>query len=458
MYFLEKVNEVVWGVPTLVLILGVGIFLTIRCGFPQISFFPAAVRDFIKKCRPGKGNSSGESSYRALCTALAATVGTGNIAGVAGAITIGGPGAVFWMWVSAFLGMATKFAEATLSVRYRVDDGAGGHMGGPMFMISNGLPVGWHFLGTAYCVFGVVAALGVGNATQVNAVIGGIHSGANALGISLGQHCDLFIGIVLCVLVAFVLLGGAKKIGVFAENLIPLASAFYIVMALWLIFVCRDNLADAIMSIFGGAFEPKAVTGGAIGSFFLALRTGASRGVFTNEAGMGTASIAHAGAEVFHPCQQGLMGIMEVFIDTILICTLTALVILSSGIPIPYGLEYGPMVTINAFTAVCGEWISIPLAFCLCAFAIGTIFGWGLYGLRCAQFLFGKKAWRPFSYIQSATVILGAVLGTGSVWLLAEIINGLMAVPNLIALVGLSPELQKLTVEYKLLARRNPTA
>ncbi len=459
MNYLEKVNGIVWGIPTLFLILGVGIYLTIQNGFPQITLFPIALRDFIGKCKPGK-TASGKSSYRALCTALAATVGTGNIAGVAGAITIGGPGAVFWMWVSAFLGMATKYSEATLSVRYRVEDGSGGYMGGPMYMIKCGLPKKWHTLGTVYCFFGVIAALGVGNATQVNAVISGIRSGVTSMGFTMEQYWDWIIGTVLCILIGFVLLGGAEKIGMLAENLVPFASAFYIVMASWLIWVCRGNLSDALWRIFSGAFDPKAVTGGTIGSIFLALRTGAARGVFTNEAGMGTASIAHAGADVIHPCQQGLMGIMEVFIDTILICTLTALVILTSGIPIPYGLEYGPLVTIHAFTAVCGEWVSIPLAFCLCAFAIATIFGWGLYGLRCAQFLFGKNAWRPFACIQSATVILGAILGTGAIWLLAETINGLMAIPNLIALIGLSPELASLTAQFRLERQRiiNPTA
>ena len=457
MGFLEKLNGIVWGVPTLLLIVGVGVYLSIQNGFPQITLFFSALREFIRKCKPGR-TESGKSSYRALCTALAATVGTGNIAGVAGAITIGGPGAIFWMWVSAFLGMATKYAEATLAVHYRVADGAGGYTGGPMYMIRKGLHRRWHPLATIYCIFGIVAALGVGNATQVNAVIGGIRSAVCALGCSMSQYWNWVIGVALCALVGVVLLGGADKIGSLAEKIVPLAALFYILLALWLIVACRDNISGALWSIFSGAFDPKAVTGGAIGSFLLALRTGSARGVFTNEAGMGTASIAHAGAEVAHPCQQGLMGIMEVFVDTILICTLTALVILTSGIPIPYGLEYGPLVTIQAFTAVCGEWVSIPLAICLCAFAVATIFGWGFYGLRCAQFLFGLKAWRPFAYVQSAAVILGAVLGTGTVWMLAEIVNGLMAIPNLIALIGLSPVLHLLTSQYLLIQKNDPTA
>ncbi len=455
MAFLEELNRIVWGVPTLLLILGVGIYLTVHNGFPQVALFPDAFREFVNKCIPGK-EQKGRSSYRALCTALAATVGTGNIAGVAGAITLGGPGAVFWMWLSAFLGMATKYAEATLAVRYRMHDGSGG----PMYMILNGLHRRWHFLGIVYCFFGVIAALGVGNATQVNAVIGGIRSGAEAIGINMQPYWNWIIGVLLCLIVARTLLGGADRIGKLAENLVPFASLFYILLALWLIFMCRENIPYAFKSIMEGAFDPKAITGGAVGSFFIALRTGAARGVFTNEAGMGTAAIAHAGADVRHPCQQGLMGIMEVFLDTIVICTLTALVILTSGISIPYGAEYGPYVTIEAFTAVCGSWISIPLAICLCAFAVATIFGWGYYGLCCAKFLFGPKSWKAFACLQSLTVIIGAVMGTGAVWLLAELVNGLMAIPNLIALIGLSPKLRILTEEYKSMIKNkgNPTA
>ena len=458
MELLEQINRIVWGLPTLVLILGVGLYLTIHNGFPQVALLPEAVRKFLQICKPGKTESSGRSSYRALCTALAATVGTGNIAGVAGAITLGGPGAVFWMWVSAFLGMATKFAEATLSVHYRIKDSTGNYLGGPMYMIQNGLSKRWHILGTIYCCFGVIASLGVGNATQVNAVITGIRSGAEAVNLPLAGYWNWIIGVMLCILVGLVLFGGAERISRVAESLVPIASVFYILLSVWLIFICRENLAAAFCSIIQGAFAPNAVTGGAIGSALIAVRMGSARGVFTNEAGMGTASIAHAGADVEHPCEQGLMGIMEVFIDTIIVCTLTALVILTSGIQIPYGFEFGPSVTIEAFTAVCGQWVCIPLAISLCAFAVATIFGWGLYGLRCAQYLFGEKISRPFSCLQAVTTVLGAVIGAGPVWLLAETINGLMAIPNLVALIGLSPELHILSKGYRERRKENPTA
>ncbi len=461
MRILERINSLVWGLPTLILIICVGIYLSACTGFCQITLFGRALRDFAFKCRPGRKDDNGTSSYRALCTALAATVGTGNIAGVAGAIAIGGPGAVFWMWVSAFLGMVTKFAEATLSVRYRVSRGNGEHIGGPMYMIEQGLPAKWKIVAVIYCFFGVVAALGVGNATQVNAVISGIKGAADMMGMQMSKEWDFVIGCVLSIIVGIVLLGGVKSIGTLAENLVPFASVFYILMAMWGIWLCKDRLPQAVQNIFAGAFQPNAVTGGAIGSIFLVLRTGASKGVFTNEAGMGTASIAHAGADVEHPCQQGLMGIMEVFIDTIVICTLTALVILTSGVDISYGLECGPQLTIAAFTKIYGKWIVIPLAFSIGAFAIATIFGWGLYGLRCAQYLFGDGAWKVFSILQSAAVLIGAVLGTGTVWLLSETVNGLMAIPNLIALVALSPELKTLTRAYKLTAQSsiilNPT-
>ncbi len=448
-HILETANKIVWGAPTLLLIIGVGLFISIYAGAPQLTLFPRALREFFIRSKPKRGTHNGTSSYRALCTALAATVGTGNIAGVAGAITIGGAGAIFWMWVSAFFGMVTKFAEATLAVRYRVRNKNGEWIGGPMYMITNGLKKRWAPLATIYCFFGVVAALGVGNATQVNALLGGIHNAADAIGVTLAENCDLVLCVCLAVLVGVVFVGGARRIGVIAEMLVPFASVLYILLSLGVLVICRENIGNAFLQIFVGAFQPRAVTGGIVGSIFIALRTGSSRGVFTNEAGMGTASIAHAGADVKHPCQQGLMGIIEVFIDTIVICTMTALVILCSGVSVPYGVDIGVQLTLNAFSSVYGQWVNIPLAICLCSFAIATIFGWGFYGLRCAQFLFGDGVWRIFALLQSATVVLGAILGTGTVWLLSETVNGLMAIPNLVALLCLSPELIRLTCEYK---------
>lgn len=449
MEFLEAVNRFVWGVPALILIVGVGIYLTVCTGFAQFRLFPEALKAFIKQFSGKRKNNDGVSPYRALCTALAATVGTGNLAGVAGAIAIGGPGAVFWMWVCALLGMITKFAEATLAIRFRKRDSKGEWLGGPMYMIQDGMGQKWGWLATIYCFFGVTASFGVGNATQINAVIGGVNSVVAAFGGQRKFFVDLIVGIILSILITASLLGGAKRIGTIAETIVPFASVSYLILGI-VVLICRvDAIPGAFRSIIYGAFSPKAVTGGMLGSAFTALRVGASRGVFTNEAGMGTASIAHASAQVKHPVQQGLMGIMEVFIDTIVICTMTALVILCSGISIPYGTDTGITLTTQAFSSVTGQWITIPIALALCAFAIATILGWGLYGAKCAQYLFGEGAWQKFVYLQAVTVVISTILGTGTVWILAEIVNGLMAIPNLIALAYLSPELRKLTREYK---------
>lgn len=451
---LETINHIVWGVPALFLILGVGIYLTLRTGFAQLVLFPAAIREFIKQFT-NKENTGGVSAYQALCTALAATVGTGNLAGVAGAIAIGGPGAIFWMWVCAFFGMVTKLAEATLAVRYRVKNSSGEFLGGPMYMIQQGMGDRWKWLARLYCFLGVIAAFGVGNATQINAVIGGINSAAQVFGLSCSGKGNLLIGIGLAILVCAMLLGGAKRIGQAAEKLVPFASVMYILLGLGVLILRYDQIPMAFVGIVKGAFSPHAVTGGMVGSAFSVLRIGASRGVFTNEAGMGTASIAHGSAQVDHPVKQGLMGIMEVFIDTIVICTMTALVILCSGIPIPYGNDTGVTLTADSFSSVYGQWIKLPIAVALCCFAFATVLGWGLYGVRCAEYLFGSSSWKWFVLLQGVTVILGAVLKTGIVWLLSETVNGLMVIPNLIVLAYLTPELCRLTSSYKKDLRHN---
>ena len=449
MAILERINGLVWGAPALVLILGVGLYLSLRTGFIQLTLFPKALKGFFGKFRARKQLQDGVSPFQALCTALAATVGTGNLAGVAGAIAIGGPGAIFWMWVCAILGMVTKFAEATLAVRYRRKDASGEYVGGPMYMIRDGMGKSWRPLAACYCFFGVVAAFGVGNATQVNTVISGVNQVMVAFGGAQSTLGDLIMGIILAALIAGILLGGLRRIGRIAEQLIPLASGIYLLLGMGVLIARSQAIGGAFSAIVNGAFSPAAVTGGAVGSLIVSLRIGVSRGVFTNEAGMGTASIAHAAAQVTHPVEQGLMGIMEVFLDTIVICTMTALVILVSAVPIPYGEDVGVTLTTQAFSSVYGQWITVPMALALCCFAIATVLGWGLYGARCAQYLFGENVWKRFVLLQAAAVILGAVLKTGTVWLLSEIVNGLMAIPNLIALAALSPELVRLIKEYK---------
>ena len=449
---LDAANQFVWGFPALILILSVGVLLSVRTGWVQIRLFPKAIRAFFSAAGRSD-NENGTSPYRALCTALAATVGTGNLAGVAGAIAIGGPGAIFWMWICAILGMATKFAEATLSVRYQVREEDGSCVGGPMYMVSGGLGRRWQFLAGIYCFFGVVAAFGVGSATQINAALGGINSAVVALGGRESNVVNLLIGLLLAALVMLVLFGGAKRIGAAAAFLVPIASVFYLMLCVGVLTVKASLIPTAFSAIIKGAFSPQAVTGGVLGSAFQALRIGASRGVFTNESGMGTAGMAHGAAQVAHPVQQGLMGIIEVFLDTIVICTMTALVILCSGISVPYGQDLGVQITTDAFSYVYGNWITVPLAIALCCFAIATILGWGLYGARCAQFLFGKNVWKPFAIAQCVSIVLGAILNTGTVWSLSETANGLMAIPNLIILIYLSPELRRLVIEYKGISR-----
>lgn len=445
--FLETVHSLVWGVPALVLIIGVGLYLTIRTGFVQITQFPRALRQFMRLLREGKGEDQGISGFQALCTALAATVGTGNLVGVAGAVCIGGPGSIFWMWICGILGMATKYAEVTLAVRYRVKSG-NEYLGGPMYIISRGMDRKYAWLASLYSFFGIAAAFGVGNATQINAVITGINGVLTGFGGTQTRAGNLAMGVILAAVVGAMLLGGAKRIGAAAEKLVPFVSVGYIVLCIGVLILRAEYVPGAVLAIFRGAFSPRAVTGGVLGSAIRALRIGCSRGVFTNEAGMGTASIAHAAAHTDHPARQGLMGIMEVFLDTIVICTLTALVILSSGVPVPYGTDAGGTLTTRAFAGIYGEWVSVFLAAALCCFAFATVLGWGLYGARCAQFLFGDRAWKWFALLQVAAVVLGAVLQTQVVWIAAETVNGLMAIPNLIALTVLSPELVRLTKEF----------
>ena len=446
--WLERINGFVWGAPTLVLILGVGLLLSVLTRFAQLRMFPLALGHFKAKLIQKPAND-GVSPFQALCTALAATVGTGNLVGVAGAIAIGGPGSIFWMWVCGVLGMVIKYAEAVLAVRYRVKRG-GEYVAGPMYIIQEGLGKRWHFLAYVYSFFGVIAALGVGNAVQINAVIAGING---VIGISGGRESwqsNLLMACFLAAVIGMMTMGGAKRIGKTAEVLMPGISACYILLCVYVMAVQKEAVPEALQQIVKGAFCPEAVTGGAVGSGLAALRIGVSRGVFTNEAGMGTAGIAHGAADVSHPAEQGLMGVVEVFLDTIVICTMTALVILCSGIPVPYGEDAGAALTSQAFCAVYGNWASIFLTLALCCFAFATVLGWGLYGVRCAGFLFGESSRNYIALFQTAMVVLSSVLETGFIWSLAELLNGLMAIPNLIALVVLSPRLRELTCQYKI--------
>ena len=446
------VNNFIWGVPAMVCIFGVGLYLSIRTGFLQIRKFPYAIRTTLGRIFRKRSASDGAiTPFQAVCTALAATVGTGNIAGVAGAIAIGGPGAIFWMWVSALFGMCTKFAEVTLAVHFREINANGELVGGPMYYIKNGLGKKWNWLAYLFAAFGVLTVFGTGNATQVNTITTAINSALlnyNIISESAVSTSNLIIGIVIAILIAMILLGGIKRIGHVTEKLVPFMALLYILLGLGVILLNIQNVPSVFASIFRGAFQPRAVTGGIVLSMFTSLKKGVSRGIFSNEAGLGTGSIAHACADTKKPVKQGMFGIFEVFTDTIVICTLTALVILCSGVAVDYGKAAGAELTILGFTSTYGSWVSIFTAVAMCCFAFSTAVGWGLYGARCIEFLFSEKVIKPFMVIYSLVAILGATANLGLMWSIAETFNGLMAIPNLIALFLLSGTVVKLTKEY----------
>ena len=446
------VNNFVWGIPAIICIIGVGLYLSIRTGFIQIRKFPLVMKQTIGKVFEKKEAKHGTMTpFQAVCTALSATVGTGNIAGVAGAIAIGGPGAVFWMWVSAFLGMCTKFSEVVLAVHFREKNEKGEYVGGPMYYIKNGLGKKWHWLAVLFSVFGIFTVFGTGNATQVNTIATAVNSALlnyNLISAESVTISNWIIGIVIMILVVCVLLGGIKRIGKVTEKLVPFMAVFYILLALGVVLLNIKNVPGVFADIFYGAFNPAAVTGGVVGSFFTSMTKGVSRGIFSNEAGLGTGSIAHACADTGKPVEQGFFGIFEVFADTIIICTLTALVILCSGTPVAFGDAAGAELTISGFTSTYGNWVSIFTAVAMCCFAFSTIIGWGLYGARCAEYIFSSKIVKPFMVIYSMVAVVGATVDLGLVWSIAETFNGLMVIPNLIAVLLLSGTVFKLVKEY----------
>ncbi len=449
----DVVNNFIWGVPAMICIIGVGLYLSFCTRFIQIRKFGYALKTSIGRIFHKQEASDGTMTpFQAVCTALAATVGTGNIAGVAGAIAIGGPGAVFWMWCSALLGMCTKFSEVTLAVHFRERNAEGDLVGGPMYYIKNGLSHRWQFLAVLYSLFGVLTVFGTGNTTQVNTITTAIDSALQQAGMNVSQGLNtvnLSIGIIIALLVALVLLGGIKRIGNVAEKLVPFMALLYVLLALGVIILNASHVPSVFVSIFAGAFHPSAFTGGVVGSIFLSLKKGVSRGIFSNEAGLGTGSIAHACADTSKPVKQGMFGIFEVFADTIVICTMTALVILCSGIPIGYGKAAGAELTINGFISAYGSWVSLFTAIALCCFAFSTIIGWGLYGSRCIEFLCkSNKVIRPFFVVYSLVAILGATIDLGLLWNIADTFNGLMAIPNLIALFLLGGVVVKLVKEH----------
>lgn len=447
----QAVNGFIWGVPAMICIIGVGLLLSVRTRFIQVRKFGAAMKNTIGKIFDKTQAKDGSMSpFQAVCTALAGTVGTGNIAGVAGAIALGGPGAIFWMWCSAFLGMCTKFSEVTLAIHLREKNANGEYVGGPMYYIKNGLSKKWYFLAVLYALFGVLTVFGTGNATQVNTIVSSIHSALHNLHIidgTVDERANLIFGIFIAAFVAMVLLGGIQRIGQVSEKLVPFMAALYVILAIGVVILHINRVPAVFAMIFTSAFTPQAATGGIIGSMFLSMKKGVSRGIFSNEAGLGTGSIAHACADTNNAVHQGMFGIFEVFMDTIVICTLTGLVILLGAPNIVYGQAAGAELTISGFTATYGGWVSIFTAVAMCCFAFSTIIGWGLYGSRCIEFLGGEKLVRPFLVAYSFVSIIGATINLGLLWDIADTFNGLMAIPNLIALLVLSGQVKKLAID-----------
>ena len=444
-------NGIVWGWPCLILLVGTGVYYTIRCGWVQFKWFGYIMKNTIGKIFEKKEAGEGAvTPFQAVCTALAATVGTGNIAGVTGAIALGGPGAVFWMWVSALFGMCTKFAEVTLSIHFRERNDKGDWVGGPMYYISKGLGKNWVWLGTLFSLFGMLAAFGIGNMTQINSIVTSISGTINSFTPINVNAANLIIGIIVAAFCALVLLGGLKRIGQVTEKLVPFMAVIYIVSALIIFFAHIGNIGNVLRGIFVGAFTPSAVLGGAVGiTISAAIKRGVGRGVFSNEAGLGSAPIAHAAADNDSAVHQGCYGVFEVFADTIVICTLTAFAVLMSGTPIEYGQAAGADLTIAAFGTTFGRVGGIIISVGLTLFATSTILSWCLYGTRCAEFLFkSTKVIKPYQIIFCLIIVLGAVTELSLVWDLADTLNGLMALPNLVGLLALSPIVIKLCREY----------
>ena len=441
-------NNFIWGLPAMICIIGAGLWLTIRTRAIQVRKFGTAMNSTLGRVFEKKTAKDGSiSPFQAVCTALAGTVGTGNIAGVAGAVAIGGPGAVFWMWCSAFLGMCTKFSEVVLAIHFREKNAQGEYIGGPMYYIKNGLGAKWKWLASLYALFGVLTVFGTGNATQVNTIVSSIDTALTSFNLIDADQVSvmkLMIGIIIALLVSVVLLGGINRIGQVTEKLVPFMALLYIVLSVGVILLNIQNIPHVFRMIFEGAFSPKAVTGGLVGSLFISLKKGVSRGIFSNEAGLGTGSIAHACSDTDDAVQQGYFGIFEVFMDTIVICTLTALVILCSGVPVNYGQDAGAELTISGFISTYGNWVSIFTAVSMCCFAFSTIISWGLYGSRCVEFILTSKAVRPFLVVYSLVSIVGATVDLGLLWDIAETFNGMMAIPNLVALFLLSGVVVKL--------------
>ena len=461
----NSLNDLAWGPWMLILLVGTGVYLSARTGALQFRRFGYAMKNTVgKMLRKQKAGKGEVTPFQAVSTALAATVGTGNIAGVTGAIMIGGPGAAFWMWIAALFGMITKYAEVVLAVKYRERNDKGDWVGGPMYYIKNGMGKRWKWLGGLFCVLAALAAFGIGNMTQVNTIASAVNTAVNSFGgntntaviSAFGMHIpvsSLIVGVLCAIVVAVVLLGGVKRIGAVMEKMVPAMAAIYILAALAVV-ICHFNLiGDAFAMIFEGAFSPTAVTGGAAGiAIMTTIQKGVGRGVFSNEAGLGSAPMAHAATSETDPVKQGLYGVFEVFADTIVICTLTALVVLcgiASGVEANWGQGAGAEMISAAFSTVFGSQLAaLIVALCIGLFALSTVLSWSLYGSRCVEYLMGTKSMRVYQAVFVVMVVFGAFMQLDMAWTIADTLNGFMAIPNLIAVLALSGVVIKLTKEH----------
>ena len=452
----NTINGFVWGIPMMALILGVGVYLTVRCGFPQFLHFGHIMKNTLGKAfEKTEAKKGSVSPFKAMCTALAASIGTGNIAGVSGAIAIGGPGAIFWMWISAILGMCTKFAEVTLAVNYRERNKDGDWVGGPMYYITNGLGKSWKWLACLFAGFGALAAFGIGNMTQINTIAGTINTAIGGF-IPTTEHeqkiIAWFVAIICALICAFILIGGIQRLADVCSFLVPVMAVIYIAASLIVIVSNIGDVPAVLAAIVKGAFNPASVAGGLAGvGIKTSLTKGVGRGIFSNEAGLGSAPIAHAAADVKHPVEQGIYGVFEVFMDTIVVCTMTALVVLLGvGVQnIEYGTDIGANLTIMGFQSVFGGALpGVAVAICLSLFALSTVLAWALYGTRCIEYLFGHKATRIYQVIFCLFACIAGTVKLDLAWAIADTLNGLMAIPNLIGLAFLSPVVVKLTKEY----------
>ena len=451
-----KINSFVWGLPMMVLILGVGVYLSARCGFPQFTHFGHIMKNTLGKALEKTEAKEGSvSPFKAMCTALAASIGTGNIAGVSGAIALGGPGAVFWMWVSALLGMCTKFSEVTLAIKYRERNKEGDWVGGPMYYITNGLGKSWKWLACVFAAFGALASFGIGNMTQINTIAGTINTAISGFIATTESEKTIIawaVAIICALICAFVLLGGIQRLADVCSLLVPVMAVIYIAASLVVIAVNAASIPTAFAAIIKGAFNPASVAGGLAGvGIKTALTKGVGRGIFSNEAGLGSAPIAHAAADVDHPVKQGIYGVFEVFMDTIVVCTMTALVVLLGvGVQnIEYGTDIGANLTIMGFESVFGAGIpAVAVAICLSLFALSTVLTWALYGTRCVEYLFGHNASKVYQFIFCLFACIAGTVELKLAWDIADTLNGLMAIPNLIALAFLSPVVIRLSKEY----------